>query len=285
MPRSLLYALTAILYVALAAHFWLSRRRPSAAHPARLASWERLAIGVPFALHTFLLYDQLVLPPDLHFGFSQALSVTLWLAVAIYWCESLFVDLAGMHALVLPIAAVCVVLPGVFPGLAAPASAGRMAFRAHLALGMAAYSFFTIGALHALLMAFVERHLHRDRPLAAEHGADPLAGPLASLPPLLTLERLLFRILAIGFVLLTLTLATGALFSEETLGVPLRFDHKTVFAIAAWIIFGLLIAGRYRYGWRGRRALRWTLAGFVALLLAYVGSRFVLEVLLERTVR
>ena len=285
MPRSLLYALTAILYVALAAHFWLSRRRPSAARTPGLASWERLAIGVPFALHTFLLYDQLVRPPDLHFGFSQALSVTLWLAVAIYWCESLFVDLAGMHALVLPIAAVCALLPGVYPGLAAPANAGRIAFRAHLALAMAAYSFFTIGALHALLMALVERHLHRSRPLAAEHGAGPLAGPLANLPPLLTLERLLFRILAIGFVLLTLTLVTGALFSEETFGVPLRFDHKTVFAIASWIIFGLLIAGRHRYGWRGRRALRWTLAGFVALLLAYVGSRFVLEVVLERTLR
>ena len=84
-------------------------------------------------------------------------------------------------------------------------------------------------------------------------------------------------------MLLTLTLATGALFSEEVFGRALRFNHKTVFAILSWVIFGLLLAGRWRYGWRGRTALRWTLAGFVMLLLAYVGSRFVLEVILARS--
>jgi ABC-type uncharacterized transport system permease subunit len=125
-------------------------------------------------------------------------------------------------------------------------------------------------------MALLERRLHaRDR--------GPLAGALASLPPLLTLERLLFRILAAGFVLLTATLATGALFSEELFGSALRFNHKTLFAVLSWLIFGALLVGRWRYGWRGRKALRWTLAGFVALLLAYVGSRFVLEVVLGRS--
>jgi ABC-type uncharacterized transport system permease subunit len=84
-------------------------------------------------------------------------------------------------------------------------------------------------------------------------------------------------------VLLTLTLATGVLFSEEIFGKALRFNHKTVFAILSWLIFGGLLVGRWRYGWRGRKALRWTLAGFVALLLAYVGSRFVLEVILGRS--
>ncbi|MGH8683127.1 MAG: cytochrome C assembly family protein, partial [Burkholderiales bacterium] len=118
---------------------------------------------------------------------------------------------------------------------------------------------------------------------ASGHGGGPLAGPLASLPPLLTLERLLFRILAAGFVLLTATLATGVLFSEELFGQALRFNHKTLFALLSWVIFGGLLVGRWRYGWRGRKALRWTLAGFVALLLAYVGSRFVLEVVLGRS--
>ncbi len=290
MPSILLHALAALLYAALAAHFWRTRWRSPAPRTAGIARWERAAILAPLALHTWLLYQELVAAPGLRFGFGQALSVTLWLAVLIYWFESLFVNLEGMQALVLPIAAVCVALPAIFPGLESPAYASSLGFRAHLLLAMLAYSLFTIGALHALLMALLERQLHgghRDGGAAAgsvsASGGGPLVGALAGLPPLLTLERLLFRILAAGFVLLTLTLATGVVFSEEVFGRALRFDHKTLFAILSWLIFGGLLLGRWRYGWRGRKALRWTLAGFAALLLAYVGSRFVLEVVLGRS--
>jgi ABC-type uncharacterized transport system permease subunit len=100
---------------------------------------------------------------------------------------------------------------------------------------------------------------------------------------LLTLEQLLFRVIGAAFVFLTLTLATGIAFSETLFGRAMRLDHKTVFAILSWLTFGLLLAGRLLYGWRGRTALRWTLTGFLMLLLAYVGSRFVLEVVLHRT--
>lgn len=125
-------------------------------------------------------------------------------------------------------------------------------------------------------MAVLERRLHT--------GA--LSGSLASLPPLLTMERTLFRIIWIGFLLLTVTLVSGVAFYETLFGKPLAFDYKTLyklgFGLASWVIFGALLLGRHVYGWRGRRALRWTLAGFVALLLAYVGTRFVLEVILGR---
>ena len=289
MPLILLHAVAALLYAALAVHFWRTRWRSPAPRTPGIARWERAVILAPFALHTWLLYQELFAAPELRFGFGQALSVTLWLAVLIYWFESLFVNLEGMQALVLPIAAVSVLLPGLFPGLESPPYASSLEFRAHLLLAMLAYSLFTIGALHALLMALLEGQLHgahRDgdaAPGGSGHGSGPLAGPFASLPPLLTLERLLFRILAAGFVLLTLTLATGVLFSEEVFGKALRFNHKTLFACLSWLIFGGLLVGRWRYGWRGRKALRWALAGFVALLLAYVGSRFVLEVILGRS--
>jgi ABC-type uncharacterized transport system permease subunit len=289
MPLILLHVVATLLYAALAAHFWRTRWRAPAPRAPGIARWERAAILAPFALHTWLLYQELFAAPALRFGFGQALSVTLWLAVLIYWFESLFVNLEGMHALVLPIAAVSVLLPGLFPGLESPPYASSLEFRAHLLLAMLAYSLFTIGALHALLMALLEGQLHGARreggapPGGPGHGGGALAGPLASLPPLLTLERLLFRILTLGFVLLTLTLATGIVFSEEVFGKALRFNHKTLFAVLSWLIFGGLLLGRWRYGWRGRRTLRWTLAGFVALLLAYVGSRFVLEVILGRS--
>jgi ABC-type uncharacterized transport system permease subunit len=138
---------------------------------------------------------------------------------------------------------------------------------------MLAYGLFTIAALHAMLMTLMERRLH----------GGAVSGPFSAMPPLLTMERLLFRVIFAGFVLLTLTLATGMMFSETLFGQAMKFNHKTLFAVISWLIFAALLAGRHFYGWRGRIALRWTLAGFVTLLLAYVGSRFVLEVILQRS--
>jgi ABC-type uncharacterized transport system permease subunit len=272
MPAILLYGAAFLLYAGLAFHFWRTRWRGASA--PRLAYWERIAILAPLALHTWLVYDMLMAPAELRFGFGQALSMMLWLAVIIYWVESRFLELEGLQAPVLALAAVCVPLPALFPGLASPSSAVAHSteLRLHLALAMIAYGLFTIAALHALLMTLMERRLH----------GGALVGPLAALPPLLTMERLLFRVILAGFAFLSLTLVTGIAFSETLFGRAMKFDHKTVFAVASWFIFAALLAGRYLYGWRGRTALRWTLAGFVALLLAYVGSRFVLEVILRR---
>src|SRR6266702_2117176 len=239
MPAILLYGAAFLLYAALAFHFWRTRWR--GASVPRITPLERAAIVAPFALHTWLVYDMLWGRSELRFGFGQALSVMLWLAVLIYWVESMFLELEGMQA---PI----------------------------LALAMIAYGMFTIAALHALLMTLMERRLH----------GGAVVGPLAALPPLLTMERLLFRIILAGFTFLTLTLATGIVFSETLFRQAMKFNHKTLFAVISWLIFAALLAGRHLYGCRGRTALRWTLAGFLALLLAYVGSRFVLEVILRR---
>lgn len=258
------------MYAALAWHFWSTRWRAGAGFTS-LRPLERSAILVPLALHGWLLYRN-VFSGELHFGFAQALSAMMLLGVGLYWLESLFYNLEGMPALVLPLAALAVPLPTLFPGLTwSGGYAGSLEFRLHLALAMAAYGLFFIALLHALLMAVAERRLHQKDSSA-----------LAGLPPLLTLEQLLFRVIAAAFTFLTLTLATGIVFSEELFGRALPFDHKTIFAVLSWLTFGLLLAGRWRYGWRGRTALRWTLTGFLMLLLAYVGSRFVLEVVLHR---
>lgn len=281
MGEIVLYVLTAAAYAALGAHFW--RTRWGAAPGAeQLSRAERFGIMLPLAAQSALLYDAAFAQAGLRFGFGHALSATLWLAVLFYWLANNFYGLAGMLALVLPAAAVAVVLPAVFPGMETPPYTSSVEFRIHLALAMLAYGLFTIAALHAMLMAMVERHLHRARQGGAGLGRAALAGPFSALPPLLTLEALLFRILGLGFVMLTLTLLTGIAFSEEVFGQPLQLNHKTLFGILSWLVFGGLLLGRWRWGWRGRRALRWTMTGFVVLLLAYVGSRFVIEVLLSR---
>jgi ABC-type uncharacterized transport system permease subunit len=265
------------MYVGLAWHFWNTRwrrvERVTRAIEGRsgLGGWERAAILDPLGLHGWLLY-QGVFAKELRFGFAQALSVMMFLGVALYWVESLFYSVEGMQPLVLPLAAAAAPLPALFPGLASSGVHAQAAeFKLHLALAMIAYGLFVIALLHATLMAVVERRLHQKN-----------TSFVGNLPPLLTLETLLFRVIGAAFVFLTLTLITGIAFSETLFGRALRFDHKTVFAVLSWLIFGLLLAGRWRYGWRGRTALRWTLSGFVMLLLAYVGSRFVLEVVLAR---
>jgi ABC-type uncharacterized transport system permease subunit len=282
-PDIVIHAVVSAAYAGLAWHFWRTRwRAPRPAASAGLAGWERAALLGVLALHGWLLAAEVFLAPQLRFGFAQALAVMLWLGVVIYWVESLFLRLDGFEPLILPLAALAAPLPAIFPGIESPALAASAEFKLHLLLAMCAYSLFTIAILHAMLMTLVERRLHG----AAEPGRErlaPLEGALARLPPLLTLERLLFRLIGAAFAFLTLTLASGILFSETLFGRALPLNHKTLFALLSWATFAALLVGRHFYGWRGRTALRWTLTGFVMLVLAYVGSRFVLEVMLGRT--
>jgi ABC-type uncharacterized transport system permease subunit len=271
-PDIVIHVVASTLYAALALHFWNTRWRIQASAPRGLQSWERAAILAPLAVHGTLLYLDLFARSELRFGFAYALSTMLWLTVMFYWLESFLYDIDALQAPVLALAALCVPLTALFPGRVGAAYAASFEFRLHLVLAMLAYSLFTIALLHALLMAGMERRLHR------KEGAVP-----GALPPLLTLERLLFRLIGAAFLLLTVTLATGFAFSESLFGRAVRFDHKTVFGVLSWLTFGLLLAGRQLHGWRGRTALRWTLSGFVLLVLAYIGSRFVLEVILGRS--
>lgn len=268
--------LTAALYSGLAVHFWRTRWRGAILdQPIKgLAVWERTWLAVALFIHGATLGME-IFPGDvggMYFGFAVALSMITWLAVTLYWIESFYARMEGLQMLGLPLAGVCALLPWLLPGQHILANAGSITFRLHFLMAMLAYSLFTLAALHAILMAATERHLHRGR----------LTPLFAGLPPLLTMEALLFRLIHIAYGLLTITLLSGILFSEQLFGKAISLNHKTVFAVLSWLIFSALLVGRHRYGWRGRIALRWTLAGFGVLLLAYVGSRFVLEIVLGR---
>ena len=267
--------LAATIYAVLGFHFWRTRWRetdkPLAAEP--MQTWERAAIGGTLLVHGIGICFDLFGAGTMRFSFGLALSLMLWLAVFIYWIESFRARMDGMQPMVLPLAAVCAALPVLFPNVRAVAHTDSWGFRLHFTAAMLAYSLFTLSALHAVFMGYAERKLHQRA----------LTKGLASLPPLLTMEALLFRMIVIAFTLLTVALVTGSFYSEEIFGKPLAFDHKTLFAFLSWGIFAALLIGRHLRGWRGRTALRWTLAGFMVLLLAYIGSRFVIEVLLSRS--
>jgi len=278
-PDIVIHVVASALYAALALHFWQTRWRANTANAAGapregprtgLHFWERAALLVPLALHGWLLYAEIFAAPQLRFGFAQALSVMLWLTVAICWLESLAYRLAMLLPMALAFAALCAPLPAFFPGRLAP-DAYPLEFKLHLVAGMLAYSLFAVAMLHAVLISMVERQLHSSPARVAR-----------DLPPLLSLERLVFRLTGAAFVVLTATFAVGVMYSESIAGKAMKFDHKTVFIVLSWVIFGGLLFGRWLYGWRGRTAFRWTLAGFIALMLAYPGSRFVLEVILAK---
>ena len=274
----------------------------------------RLALLVALLAHGLLLHITIFPSNGMYFGFALSLSSMLWLGAGIYMIESWFFPLEGLGVLVLPLAALASLLPLPFNGVRVLDYAADPLFKVHFLIANVSYGLLAIAALHAVLMLFVERRLHAARRGRAAvgatypraHGAQGagtistgapgrFGAPMSAsgswfrswvdvLPPLLTMEKLLFRMISAGFALLTLTLVSGALFSEQLLDRAFSLDHKTVFAVLSWLMFGGLVAGRHFYGWRGRTALRWVLASFVALLLAYVGSRFGLEVLLHRQV-
>lgn len=230
----------------------------------------RIALLLGWVLHASVLTLALLQQPA-RFGFAPALSVTAWLVLTVYAVErQMFPQMQARWALA-GLGSAAVLLALVFPGSELHVTASPW-LPLHWALGIASYGLFAAAVVHAWLMMRAERNIR--------HATDPQAGL-----PLLTLERLTFRFANAGFVLLSATLLAGLFFSETLYGPGrggVRWDHKTVFSILSWLVFALLLLGRARFGWRGRKAVRVLYTGSLLLLLAYAGSRFVLEVILRR---
>ncbi len=241
---------------------------PAVAAARLQARGARAALWVAWVLHAATLAWSMVETTP-RFGFAPALSVTAWLVLTVYAIEhQLFPQLRARWALA-ALGSLAVLLAMAFPGQALHGTASAW-LPLHLALGISAYGLLAAAVVHAALMTRAERRIRL--------AVDPHSGM-----PLLTLERLTFRFVTAGFVLLTATLAAGMLFSESLYGRAWRWDHKAVFSVLSWLTFAALLLGRKRFGWRGRSAVRMLYAGAALLLLAYVGSRFALEVVLGRS--
>jgi ABC-type uncharacterized transport system permease subunit len=254
-PIAALSLSTALAYALLAfAHRHLS---------AVQARWGFVAVWV---LHALVLLFGWTDPPP-RFGFASALSLTVWLVLAVHGVESRVYPQLRTRWTLAAMGSVAVLLAWVFPGAPFPHLPSAW-LPLHWAFGMAAYGLIAAAVVHAWLMQRAERAMRRG--LGTEAGL-----------PLLTLERLTFRLVSAGFVLLSATLVAGAWFSN-TLYQHMSWNHKTVFSVLAWLTMGVLLWGRWRLGWRGRTAVRTLYAGAGLLLLGYAGSRFVMEVLLHR---
>jgi ABC-type uncharacterized transport system permease subunit len=212
----------------------------------------------------------MILTNGFNFGFFNAVSLIGWLVAMIVLISSLFRPLENLLLLLFPIAALSILLELFIPDTRIMSDDLSIGLRIHILLSICAYSLLMISAVQAVMLAVQERLIKK------KHAAKIIN----TLPPLQVMEELLIQIIVIGFFTLSLSLASGMMFIDDLFAQHLI--HKTVLSILAWVIYCILLWGRWSAGWRGKRIIRWTLGGFTALLLAYVGSKFVLEVILQR---
>lgn len=225
---------------------------------------------IALSLHAHLLFQAIILANGLDFGIFNAVSLIGWLVALIVLVSSLFRPLENLLLFLFPIAAIVIIIELLIPDTRILSEHLSMGLRIHILLSISAYSLLMISAVQAIMLAVQERMIKK------KHAAKIMN----ALPPLQVMEDLLVQIIVIGFFILSLSLASGMMFIEDIFAQHLI--HKTVLSIIAWFIYVILLWGRWSAGWRGKRIIRWSLGGFSALLLAYVGSKFVLEIVLHR---
>jgi ABC-type uncharacterized transport system permease subunit len=221
-------------------------------------------------LHAHLLYQLIVLGNGFDFGFFNAVSLVGWLVALIVILTSLFRPLENLLLIIFPIASLTILLELFIPGGRILDDSLSTGLRIHILLSICAYSLLLISAIQALILAIQEKLIKSKR----------AALTMNILPPLQVMEELLIQFIVIGFFLLSLSLASGTMFIDDIFAQ--RLAHKTILSMLAWVIYAILLWGRWSAGWRGKRIIRWALGGFTALLLAYFGSKFVLEMILHR---
>ncbi|CAK0744019.1 Cytochrome C biogenesis protein [Gammaproteobacteria bacterium] len=231
-----------------------------------------LRYGLALGLGTLavLLHGVMLSGAGLNVGFTNSVSLTCWTIAVILLASSLNKPIENLGIVLFPLAALALFLAWQFPHVRLMVDAASWGLKFHVLVSMLSYSLLTLASVQAILLAIQDQHLHSRHP----------GGFVRGLPPLQTMEALLFELIAVGFVLLSLSLMSGFVFLENMFAQHLA--HKTVLSVTGWMVFGILLWGRFRHGWRGRTALIWTLSGFGILMLGYFGSKAVLELVLKR---
>lgn len=238
----------------------------------RFISSGRLFLLVPGFLavlaHAASLHNTMLIESGVNFGFYSALSLVCLVMALFSLIATLRHPVEIMASFFMPLAIISIVLDGMESTVHLLPNENISGLLAHILTSIIAYSLLGLAALHAVILSFQNRLLH-------EHNT---TGLIKLLPPLKTMETILFEIILVGFICLSFSLISGLIFLEDMFAQHLA--HKTILSILAWLVFGILLAGHWVFGWRGKKAVHWTLGGFASLMLAYFGSKFVLEIIL-----
>jgi ABC-type uncharacterized transport system permease subunit len=225
--------------------------------------------GFAISLHAILLYQSIVTPSGLNFGFFNAASMMVWM-IALLLLTTIKHRVENLILVIFPIAAITIGVETYFHTeyILAPNQALGVSF--HILSSIIAYSLLNISALQAIFLAFQDYQLRHKHPISV----------IKALPPLQVMEKLLYQMIALGLIWLSFSLITGVVFIDNLFAQHLV--HKTILSVIAWSVFAILLWGHFSYGWRGKTTIRWTLIGFAVLMLGYFGSKLVLEFILHR---
>lgn len=263
--QALALAITAfLLYTAAASWQGLTLARRVAPQPLLVRGLALLGLlcHLPLVIGLFG-HDAQVLP-----GLYASMVLISAMAVAILLSISLFKPVLGAATGILPLAGIALLLAATVPA-PPPAETLPPGIALHAISSLLGFAVLAIAAAQATLLGLQNHALRHHH----------IRGLVQALPPLTSMERLLFELIWAGMALLTLSILSGFIFLDNMFAQHLA--HKTILSLAAWVIFAILLFSHYRLGWRGMRAVRWTLGGCAVLLAAYFGSLFVLEVLLS----
>ena len=216
-------------------------------------------------LHSLVLYKNLLGTNGFQFGFFEAASSVAMVISLLILLLSIKRRTEILAIVILPIAAVTLLTQSMSPSSYMLPYDAPQGLKIHVLVSIIAYSLLGFAASMSIVLSLQNRMLHNHHP----------GGLMKKLPPLQVMEKLLFDFIFAGFIGLTLALLSGFVFLEDLFSQHLV--HKTVLSIIAWLVFAILLVGRFTIGWRGRTAIRWTLSGFASLMLAYFGSKFVFE--------
>jgi len=223
-------------------------------------------IGIfALALHAQILHQSIFLYAGFDFSFFNVISIIGWLVALIVLITSIYQPIQQLLLVLYPIAAITILLEQVFPAQKIIEQSLSVGLRIHILLSICAYSLLMIGTFQALLLLIQDWFLKTKQ----------VSKIIDVLPPLQIMEQLLIQIILIGFFLLSLSLTTGIVFVYDIFEQDIA--HKTILSVLAWIIYAVLLWGRWSFGWRGKWIINWVLGGFITLLLAYTGSKFALE--------
>ena len=240
-------------------------------HASERNKYKPLILSITAVLfHADILARQIFTDEGLQMGITHVASLATWFVACLLIVASFRKPVESLGILVLPLAAITLLAELLMPVDHIVSTHETQGLGVHIVLSILAYSLLGLAAVQAILTAIQERQLHNRQP----------GGLIRSLPPLETMETLLIQMITIGFALQTTSLISGFVYLENMFAQKLV--HKTILSISAWVVFAILLFGRWHYGWRGRTIIRWTATGFLTLMLAYFGSKYVLEVILER---
>lgn len=208
-------------------------------------------------LHGYLLHDWIDIGVGQNLTFFNMLSLALWLVALLILLTALRKPIENLIPFVFPVAAISVLLVLIFPNVYVVNTASNPKQLVHILLSVLTFGVLCIAAMQALVLAFLEHRLRYKHP----------TGFVQKLPPLETMESLLFQIIWLGFLLLTLVIGLSFYFFYGVLQFDLWL--KIILSILAWLVFAILLLGRYLFGWRGRKAIYWTLCGVVLLIIIF----------------